>query len=886
MAGRIVSLGGESISSVKKPVKLSLALDASQKAFSKKGVAGEIDAYDLYIKERDGSREYRMIFMVNVLASNILYNKCTEFIYDENGENQLELRQATDAQIKNVQNSLGAINTTELNWKQAIRDTEYSFPVTGGIKYHYGLDIFNNHMLRSKDFVFIGQIARNDTQSSSVFNTLSDYMRTEDGDMLQVNSGYDNALINAHVYQSDTVYSMAEAVKSRLVGKNGWWGFYNPSNIKIPNYKGKAMSTLDGSVPSCSFIQLYPDSSLYSFVPIKNTKKRRQELNWDYTMAYPYKNRFDIFNKINTCPEQINGIKVLSCVQFKGENGIEQVVFRTKLKHNLSAGDSVSIYYSTAESTNKVPVSITVKSVGDVNGKNVEYCFVAEAERLKYLVDKFFVAQQKITYSVAEQSSITGMFVVKIINGCECRYYVREFRKLYLADSKGRSADYNSDIMRMAYATNIYSDGIAQLIFNDKISIDGIKDNLHRDISELALIMVKTNRGHNEWYIDNDFASDKIEASHCFGEISSGLNLPKTDLDDNYNVRMLYNVEIPQNDKRYYEAIASPDPIESNITIDRDTYYVDIVEFNVGECRETVIEDIYHRFNTMQRELPEGNKFNCVLNDEIVRDDYDFEKGGFETKEVPINELGFTDNISLEGYYYSPAYKFDIRQISDNTTEYSARRRNYVFTTETFKEFEEDGIRKSSLNIDVAYSKEDIFAVLVNVLTQEKIFGYIKGSKIIAGEDVIGVSLKDYVLTTTDCAIPAGASYNLATRKFVGRKILDYSELSNSNDLSSTPFANGCHYIEKNIDLYVRRQDPFGYYKLSSNASEGLVLAAENKFYTDFSRLGDKYESPINNITVTSRSWSDCVSGPEMNDVLGEMANVSTTLTENIMEEL
>lgn len=885
MAGFVVPLNNTSVSSVKKPVKLSLPISSSRKSFGKNSVSDVLDVHDLYVKERNESRDYRMIFTVNVVASNVLYNKCTEFVYDENGEQQQELRQANADILQQINEKLSAVNATPINWKQALRDTEYTYGAVGNIKYRYGLDIFNNHMLRSNDFVFVGKARKGDGESEAVFNTISDYMRDEDGEILTVRRGYNSELALGHLYQMDSVLSFTDAVKNKLVEKNGWWGFYNPSNIKIPNFNKNTINTLDGSTEPCSFIQLYPDSTLYSFIPIKNERKKRLEKNWDYTLAYPYKNRFDIFNKINTCPEQINGLKVLSCTQVSGENGIEQLVFRTKLRHGLSAGDTVSIYYTTKDTTNKIPMSLTVKKVGNLDGEDEEHYFMTEAGKMGYFADTYFSGAGKIAYSVTDITSVTGMYVVRVVNGCECRYYAREFRKLYLADINGKTGDYDSEVMKLSYATNIYADDIAQLVFTDKISIDGVKDNLGRNVNELALIMVKSNRGHKEWYEDNDFSSDKIECSHCFGKVTSGLDLPKTDMDDQYNVRMLYNATIPAADKGYYEAKPSPSPIEDDLEITQDSFLVDIVAYNVGENKEAVIENIYHRFNTAQRELPEGNKFNVVLDDEIIRDDFDFEEGGFEVQEKPVNKEGFTDNISLEGYYYNPAYKFSVRQLSDNITEYGGRRKNYKFTDEEFLPFVEDGEEKAVLDVNVEYTDKDVFAVIVNVLTQEKIFGYIRGSKIISNKEALGKKLSDCLFVTTEQAIPSDATYNPVTRKFIARKVLDFSDLANTNELSQTPFANGCHYVEKNIRLYVRRQDPFGDYRLSSNTMGGVISATENKFYTEFGKYGDRYYTD-GGVTISKNNWSQCVTGPQMANVLGQMANVSTTITNEIMENV
>ena len=41
------------------------------------------------------------------------------------------------------------------------------------------------------------------------------------------------------------------------------------------------------------------------------------------------------------------------------------------------------------------------------------------------------------------------------------------------------------------------------------------------------------------------------------------------------------------------------------------------------------------------------------------------------------------------------------------------------------------------------------------------------------------------------------------------------SELDKNNDLSSLPFSNGCIYVQKNFNFFLKRQDPYGEYGLS-----------------------------------------------------------------------
>lgn len=71
----------------------------------------------------------------------------------------------------------------------------------------------------------------------------------------------------------------------------------------------------------------------------------------------------------------------------------------------------------------------------------------------------------------------------------------------------------------------------------------------------------------------------------------------------------------------------TPTPIESGITLEEmDEFYGDIVEFNRPEYTERVIEKVYHRFNTAQRELLNNKKYFDIHYDELVGDLYDVDQ--------------------------------------------------------------------------------------------------------------------------------------------------------------------------------------------------------------------------------------------------------------------
>jgi hypothetical protein len=150
---------------------------------------------------------------------------------------------------------------------------------------------------------------------------------------------------------------------------------------------------------------------------------------------------------------------------------------------------------------------------------------------------------------------------------------------------------------------------------------------------------IKTNRGHELWYEQGNAVDDGVEYSHCFGEITSGLDLPEESGSTEFNVRKLYNVFTGdcQDQAEYLTGLnialsgapkgsysGTPMPLESGITLGSfNDFLGDIIEFAKADFRETTIEKVYHRFNTAQRECLKNKKYYDVNYDELVGDLYD-----------------------------------------------------------------------------------------------------------------------------------------------------------------------------------------------------------------------------------------------------------------------
>lgn len=673
---------------------LNVDLSAKSRLIPYSTATDMLSLNDLYVEERDACETYRMIFTVNPICTNVLFNAITEPVYKEGSDDAVNIVQTDVTRNNRDIFPEGTMNeTTTINQPQAVKDTEYSHERIGDFKYHCGYDIFNNHLLRTNEFEHVGKSDDND----SVFNTINDYAVDFSGKTVMRIVGESTGPFNGKIfdykrdkirmYALDTIKTFNAAFYDGLRVVDGWYGFYNSGYINLPNGKlrGKDISLnqiLNNETP-CGFIDMYPDRSLYSFIPKVNRAKKRLERNWDCTIVYPYKNNQNLFNTINE--NEANAVKVLSARVVYDNVGDEQIQMKSLFRHTLKEGDKIRLFYSSdGQSLTRYSVPVTVISVGDEKGRDTNRYF-----KIKLYDIRTFCSI--VTDEETEERSlvINGgndeimFFYRKIENGCDDKYYFRKFKELKnyqyvecdpVSDAvemkkqpsivnenspeyiklegayfklEGKPLAYTQN--KIAFAENIYGDRVAQVIFTDDVCTAGLKDNLGRPLTSVYFMVVKTNRGHKEWYEQGIANTEDIEYSHCFGDVTSGLDLPMDEDAVDYNVRTLHNI-VPEEcaDEDYKVGLSSilgllpfseisengtPMAIETGITIDVNSdnymneFYGDVVEFSRVNFRETPIEKVYHRFNTAQRECLKNSKYFDVHYDELVGDIYDVNNG-------------------------------------------------------------------------------------------------------------------------------------------------------------------------------------------------------------------------------------------------------------------
>lgn len=830
--------------STNKPNKIWADLYTKTRTLQNSGLMGNFSLFEQYNSERDLCNKYRMIFVVSPICTNALFNMRTEIVRDEGSPNAMVLTDTEKHNPSEISDTI--VNTTKINRIQAIRDTEYSHPRNGNFEYHCGVDIFNNHMLRNTGFVHINKIHESCSGlCRPVFNTIEDYVRDSSGRIVKNSASphsyrkkENERYSNIRLYGHDNCLPFKQSYLNRIKEKDGWIGFYNPSNINIENSENRdvLINAMLSNRKPCEFIDMYPDRTLYSFIPKYNEHRHRIEKNWDYCITYPYAKDYEMVNTV--CGGHLEAIRV-DFVEGHNSSSVPILMCRTLFKHTLKVNNKINVYYYSGDTFKKHYRSVPVISVGNYDGSDTDRFF---SIRINDIAD--------IYESIKEDKFF---FYKKVSNGAECEYYFRKYKKI-----KNGENELKSEVNKLAYAENIYGDRVAQVMFLDDINLDGVYDHLGRPVTEAYFTIIKRNAGHDEW--DRGiYSGETIEYSHCFGKVTSGLDFgPFSASQFDYNIHYLHNISInkysytteemsylgevfsKENEGRY-EMVAPPKVIEDDITIQNDEFYGDVVEFDAYNFKESEISPVLHRFNTAQREL-QKSEFKLIYYDKIVRDVYDIGDASMGDSflvsgNVKYNKIGnfvVPAVIRPEGYFYNPNTKIRVKEEDDFPIR----------------------VRAKYINFSKAEVKDDLTKYVIKI-TAPSSYGFLKWDYIIfyrgcwlegdeeqypntifgqitevSGLDLtIEVKKSDlgrnenfaesltgdnrYKAYYTTESVPAYARFNKSTQEFVWRGIKAPSEMRRDMELYDIPFANGRFYIEKNITFFLKRQDPYGDFGLS-----------------------------------------------------------------------
>lgn len=370
----------------------------------------------------------------------------------------------------------------------------------------------------------------------------------------------------------------------------------------------------------CSFYDMEPKRERFSLIPDLTNIVNQEVKNWNLIVTYPY--------SIDSTHYLINnGLLIVDKFEVV-VGGKKMTALLTPVLHNLSNGDFIKLYGTNYDEVYEV------KRVGLDNGDFKEYYFCIDVD-INIL-------------NIGENTRFK-----KIYNNIESKYYFRIFKKVK-TKLKSIIDSNDCDVYNLPFSKNIYSDDVVQFVFNDDIDITYLTDNLGRPISELYLTIIKTN------------------SNNIFTNVSSGIESPViTKLSQGNTISNLRKIPIIQkiHTVASFQTL-SYTPLETNVKIDDNIFYGDVVEYNESTLLEVVLSDVQHRFNTVNRE---------TTNNSVV------------------------SGPRPEGYYYKAHYLIKIREFSsyiEEGTESTENKPSYAVNLGNGKYIWRDLLDIGQANID------------------------------------------------------------------------------------------------------------------------------------------------------------------------------------------
>lgn len=592
----ILKLNSKSVLSIDKEKTIDVELNNTYKNIIYTNVVEKLNARTLFEEERYNCDRYRLLFTIKPLCTNVLFNPFTEIVKYGDSELSIVMEGKDKGHIiKTIMMGNGydknktSLQTTERC--KLIQNTS-----NGDYEYQPGYDMFNNHILRSKTFKIVQNVKE---KTKHYYNTLQDKMC--DNKCKQINffkrmwngSNFTTQAIKKHLYQYDDVllFNDGSAINEKLIEENGWFGFNNGCRIKTRDNKGenqdieRVIKNKNGG----DFIDMYPDRTLFSFNPKQNKLLHRLEYNWHYVLTYPFAND----KKHSFCRCEINGtestgLKIAKITKTKTPQGSEVLMFKCYTKHGLQRWDKIRLI-GTRETdkegtkSNVINEDVVISSLGDVNGNDIEHCFLCTNMDVLYSIiryiknggNEFDEYGGNITYSeewmyddkgrfkdsdITKEIDVITYMMNRMNNGVASEYYFRLFHKLpnfkfkkqkltptiaydldkynnylsvnckYGEEDDKKDFEFTFENSKLGFAKSIYSDNLTQLVYTDDIEVGDLLDNLGRPLTEIYLTIIKNNKGYNIWYDRNSWTNGQVqkhkselEYSHCFGKLTCGL---------------------------------------------------------------------------------------------------------------------------------------------------------------------------------------------------------------------------------------------------------------------------------------------------------------------------------------------------------------------------
>lgn len=221
------------------------------------------------------------------------------------------------------------------------------------------------------------------------------------------------------------------------------------------------------------------------------------------------------------------------------------------------------------------------------------------------------------------------------------------------------------------------------------------------------------------------------------------------------------------------------------------------------------------------------------------------DKGGIEDERG--QKYSFPGNIAPEGYFYSPFYEVTLKELDDELQTVNTKRINFVpsgnnvtsvtSTVSTYNPqtgvFQDKNMTFITVESPTAYNflEGQPFAIY-DIMNEETHRGYLEGVNTtpeglsilriateinIEPSDLRGTTTSGksrYIISLLEDNAPLYAEFIPSTQKMIWRGPKKMSDLASDSPIYNMPFTNGRLYIHKNLNVFVKRQDPHGDYYL------------------------------------------------------------------------
>lgn len=668
----------------------------------------------------------------------------------------------------------------------------------------YGLNITLNPIMSNVLCNSITEVIPINGEPPLSGNARISAMQKINDDLYQYNIGYD--IFDNHFQRVDTfktgetlndftgttatkIKTIQRSIKDNLIEEDGWVSLLN--KVKIGGLK------MFNNKNAYDKIDLFPTRDYFLLNQISLNGEMFE--NWSYHITYPFENYYN--HNLVKSDIGLNGIPIISSL-IQEYNKNNYLVITTMYKHGLQPNDVIKIKRDDDNSDK----TYLIYDIGDVNKDNKEHTFILDIN--KYADLELIV-------------NMTNNRICRVINKTDSEYYIRVFRKLpnLYSDLESLTSEnisnkiltgdthFDNDKYQPGFLSNIFKDSEYQIQYTDNINISLIKDNLNRPLTQLYFTIIKKNimDGNHKPY-------------NVFTKVVSGVDTI-TNVTGYSNIRVINGIDMEM-------------PIETNITSTGSTinntpkhnmYLGDIAEYNKSTVKEVILDDIYHRFNTVERET--NNKiFNY----------HDINSNG------NLFLTGITLGYQKEGYYYKPHHLIQLKNISSVINQGELVKISDCFGIKS-------GITFDNQIVDIINQTDDNVKSLILKLKGDNTIGDYDRVRITRNSDgkYITVVVMTYnnidngiILPYDKYFMPSISTIDISDytiRRYGDINIPEYAQ-DTDNDLclwrnilgegifdnestyrTEHVFTNGRLYIHKNINLFLRRQDPFGYYGIRNN---------------------------------------------------------------------